>query len=181
MKYPGLLQRSCRGFALTELVETTGLLAVLIQIGVPSLSKLLASWQRDAATKAVTGHLALARSEAIHWSRRVVMCSSADGLQCNASANKDWKSGWLVFQDLDANNQFDGGDKLVAVGQESNGIKSLTGNASVQRFVFMTTGLMASGMGTLEVTSREGLIQRITVNRIGRVRLSKVEPKNTPS
>ena len=33
----------CRGFTLTELVVTTGLLAVLIQIGVPSLTKLLAS------------------------------------------------------------------------------------------------------------------------------------------
>jgi type IV fimbrial biogenesis protein FimT len=173
--------RFYRGFTLTELVVTTGLLAVLIQIGVPSLTKLLASWQRDAATKAITSHLALARSEAIHWSRRVVMCSSEDGLQCAAASSKDWQYGWLIFQDLDDNNQFGSGDKLVAVGQKTHGIKSLSGNASVQRFVFLPTGLMASGMGTLEVTPREGKIQRITVNRIGRVRLSMTEPQKPSS
>lgn len=170
---------SCRGFTLTELVIAVGLLSILVQIGVPSMVKLLATWQRNSATKAITSHLALARSEAIHWSRRVVMCSSDDGRQCNPSSNKEWISGWLIFQDLDANGQFDTSDKLVAIGQRAAGIKRLTGNALTQRFVFLPTGLMASGMATLEVVPTEGPIQRITVNRIGRVRLSEAnQPKS---
>jgi type IV fimbrial biogenesis protein FimT len=136
---------------------------------------LLATWQRDLATRSVTDHLYLARSEAIRWSHRVVMCSSQDGKTCVPSYVKDWKSGWLVFQDLNGDGQFNDGDKLVAVSQGLTGITSLRGNASVQRFVFLPTGMMASGMATLEVTPRVGVSQKITVNRIGRVRLSLAE------
>lgn len=160
------------GFTLLELVVSTALLAILIQLAVPPLVGLLAEWQRDLATRSVTDHLALARSEAIRWSRRVVMCSSSDGRTCNAMTEKEWKYGWLVFQDLDDDNQFGGEDKLIAVSQGQTGILSLKGNAAVQRFVFLPTGMMSSGMATLEVIPRQGNSQKIIVNRIGRIRLS---------
>lgn len=167
------LQRKCvSGLTLIELVVTTALLAITLQIAVPYLGGLLATWQRDYATRAIADHLVLSRSEAIRWSRRVVMCSSANGLNCLPSSNKEWKSGWIVFQDIDSNGQFGSGDQLVAVSQGLSGIQSLKGNATVQRFIFLPTGMMASGMATLEVVPRTGVSQKITVNRIGRVRLS---------
>ncbi len=165
-----------RGYTLMELVVATAVLAILIQLAVPPISRLLSEWQRDHATRAITDHLALARSEAIRWSQRVVMCSSADGLRCSPSSNREWKSGWLVFQDLDGNGQFNRSDKLVAVSQGTSGIQSIRGNALLQRFVFMPTGMMASGMGTLEIVPTMGTSQRIIVNRIGRVRLSAGQP-----
>lgn len=165
-----------RGYTLMELVVATALLAVLIQLAIPSMSRLLSDWQRDHATRAITDHLALARSEAIRWSRRVVMCSSVDGLNCSPSSNREWKSGWLVFQDIDGNGQFSPTDKLIAVSQGANGIRSIRGNALLQRFVFMPTGMMASGMGTLEIVPNMGASQRIIVNRIGRIRLSTDPP-----
>lgn len=171
----GVHFRRDRGFTLIELVVATALLAILIQLAVPPLAGLLAGWQRDLATRSVTDHLALGRSEAIHWSRKVVMCSSNDGRTCNPMAEKEWKYGWLVFQDLDEDNQFGAGDKLIAVSQGQAGILSLKGNANVQRFVFLPTGMMSSGMATLEVIPRLGMSQRITINRIGRVRVSSGE------
>ncbi len=165
-------QPRSRGYTLIELFVTTALLAILIQVAIPEMSGLLSAWQRDSATRAVTDHLALARSEAIRWSRRVVMCSSQDGHVCAPSSTKDWKTGWLVFQDLNDNGQFDSTDKLIAVSQGTDGVRSIRGNALIQRFVFMPTGMMASGMGTLEIVPKTGVSQRITVNRIGRIRLS---------
>jgi type IV fimbrial biogenesis protein FimT len=165
------------GLTLIELVVTTALMAIALQIAVPSMGKLLASWQRDFATRALSDHLVLARSEAIRWSRRVVMCSSANGQGCLPASNKEWKQGWLVFQDMDGNNQFGPSDILIAVSQGASGVMSIKGNASVQRFVFMPTGMMASGMGTLEIVPRMGESQKITVNRVGRVRLSISVPK----
>lgn len=164
--------RRDRGFTLIELAVATALLATLIQLAVPPMARLLASWQRDMATRSVTNHLALARSEAIHWSNRVVMCGSKDGQKCNPVTDREWKSGWLVFQDLDDDNQFGPADKLIAVSQGPTGILSLRGNASVQRFVFHPTGMMSSGMATLEVIPRIGSSQKITINRVGRIRLS---------
>lgn len=167
------------GLTLVELMITTAMLAIVLQIAVPYLGGVLAAWQRDFATRAIADHLVLSRSEAIRWSRRVVMCSSANGLNCLPSSNKEWKSGWIVFQDIDSNGQFSAGDQLVAVSQGMTGIQSLKGNATVQRFVFLPTGMMASGMATLEVIPRTGISQKITVNRIGRVRLSLADAAGT--
>jgi type IV fimbrial biogenesis protein FimT len=173
MCHPFFVQwRGERGYTIMELVVSTALLAVLIQLAVPQLGQLLSSWQRDQVTRSMTGHLMLARSEAIRWSQRVVMCSSQDGLQCDNSARKEWKSGWLVFQDIDSNGQFNDADKLVAVSGNQQQVRDIRGNASVQRFVFMPSGMMSSGMGTIEIIPHRGVSQKITVNRIGRIRLS---------
>lgn len=166
-------QRHSRGFSIVELVIATALLAVLIQLAVPQFSRLLANWQRDQVTRAITDHLMLARSESIRWSQRVVMCNSEDGLQCAPSSSKEWRSGWLVFRDVDGNGRFDSNDKLVAISQVTANVLSIRGNALVQRFVFTPTGMMASGMGTLEIVPRSGVSQKIIVNRIGRIRLSE--------
>jgi type IV fimbrial biogenesis protein FimT len=160
---------------LIELVVTTALLAILIQVAIPEMSGLLAAWQRDRATRSITDHLALARSEAIRWSRRVVMCSSPDGRSCAPGATKDWRSGWIVFQDLNVDGQFDASDKLIAISQGPDGVRDIRGNALIQRFVFRPNGMMSSGMSTLEIVPKVGAIQKITVNRIGRVRLSTSE------
>lgn len=170
------LQPGVRGYTLIELVVSTALLAILLQVAIPAMTGVLSAWQRDSATRAITDHLALARSESIRWSRRVVMCSSPDGHSCAPGATKDWRSGWIVFQDLDVNGQFDASDKLIAVSQGPNGVRDIRGNALIQRFVFMPTGMMASGMGTIEIVPKVGRSQRITVNRIGRIRLSMGDP-----
>lgn len=164
--------RGERGYTIMELVVSTALLAVLIQLAIPQLGQLLSGWQRDQVTRAMTNHLMLARSEAIRWSQRVVMCSSRDGLQCTNSSDKEWKSGWLVFQDIDNNGQFNDTDKLIAVSGIQEQVRDIRGNALIQRFVFMPTGMMAAGMGTIEIIPHEGETQKITVNRIGRIRIS---------
>lgn len=166
---------ACYGFTLTELVVVTALLAILLQIAIPRCLELLSTWQRDLVTRTLTDHLALARSEAIHWSRQVVMCSSLDAQHCAPPSSKEWSSGWLVFQDIDEDGQFGPEDKLVAVSQGATGIRSIRGNGNIQRFVFHPSGMMSSGMATLEITPRVGAAQRITVNRIGRVRLSSTQ------
>lgn len=168
--------RPSHGFTIVELVVATAILAILIQLAVPQLSQILANWQRDQVTRSMTDHLMLARSEAIRWSQRVVMCNSEDGRQCAPSANKEWRSGWLVFRDVDGNGQFDNTDKLVAIYQATANVQSIRGNALLQRFVFMPTGMMASGMATIEIVPRMGISQKIIVNRIGRIRLSQGSP-----
>lgn len=165
--------RRAGGFTIVELVVSTALLAILIQLAVPPFAQILVNWQRDQVTRTMTDHLMLARSEAIRWSQRVVMCNSDDGRQCAPSASRDWKSGWLVFRDVDNNGQFNDNDKLIAVSLTRENVLSIRGNALRQRFVFMPTGMMASGMGTIEIVPRSGISQKIIVNRIGRVRLSQ--------
>jgi type IV fimbrial biogenesis protein FimT len=160
------------GFTLVELMVTIALLAILLSLGIPAFTELLAGWQRDRATKAITAHLQLARTEAIKSTQRVVVCNSSDASTCSTSKDKEWKSGWIVFQDLNGNNQRDRAEAVLTSAPALQGIQSLSTNINNKRFVFMPTGIMASGMSTLEVIPQTGRTQKITVSRIGRVRLS---------
>jgi len=163
------------GFTLVELLVTIAMLAILLTLGVPAFAELLASWQRDRATKAITTHLQLARTEAIKSTQRVVVCNSSDASTCSTSRDKEWKSGWIVFQDLNGNNQRDTAEAVLTSAPALQGIQSLSTNINNKRFVFMPNGIMASGMSTLEVIPQTGRTQKITVSRIGRVRLSMAE------
>lgn len=164
--------RTHGGFTLVELLVTIAMLAIQLSLGVPAFAEMLASWQRDRATKAITAHLQLARTEAIKSTRRVVMCNSTDNINCAPKTNKEWKDGWLLFHDLNKNTIRDDDEPLIASTLPMTGILSLKANNSINHFVFMPSGTMASGMSTLKVVPRLGHTQNVTVSRVGRVRLS---------
>lgn len=162
-----------RGFTLVEMAVTLSILAILLGIGIPAFSKSLAAWQRDRATKALIAHMQLARTEAIKRTRRVVICNSSDASTCSAPANKDWKNGWIVFEDDNANGLRDAAEPLMAASGAFPGIQSMQANNAIKRLVYQPNGLMTSGMSTMSVTPRAGPAQKIVINRIGRVRLDQ--------
>ena len=161
------------GFTLVELLTSIAVMGLLFSLAVPALGGILAKWQRDSATRAVIDHLQLARAMAIRSSRRVAMCNSEDGAQCAGRSSKDWSQGWLVYRDENANKRFDEGDTLIASAGPRSGISSLQSSNGIRQFVFLPSGLMASGMSTLVVTPETGKPMRIIVNRVGRLRLSE--------
>lgn len=164
--------RTHGGFTLVELMVTITVLTILLSLGVPAFAELLASWQRDRATKAITAHLQLARIEALKSTRRVVICNSMDNIYCAPKTYQEWKDGWLLFHDLNKNNIRDDDEPLIAATQPMTGILSLKASNNINHFVFMPSGTMTSGMSTLKVAPRLGRTQNVTVSRIGRVRLS---------
>lgn len=74
------------GFTLTELMITVTIAAVLLGIGVPSLSSFMGSQAITTASHDVTAMLVLARSEAIKRNANVVA----------TPVSGDWKNGWTV-------------------------------------------------------------------------------------
>ncbi len=166
---PDAIAGSQRGFTLVELMVTLALAAVLLMLAIPSFTNQLRGWQRDSATKAFTAHVQLARSEAIKTSRRVVMCSSANGAAC-ANSN-EWRSGWLVFVDANSNGNIDAGETVLVSRGTSTGLTSMLTSGNVQRLAFMPNGLMASNATTLQVIPTGSVsiqMNEVTVNRIGR-------------
>lgn len=75
-----------RGFTLTELMITVAIAAILLGIGLPSLSSFMGSQAITTASHDVTSMLVLARSEAIKRNTNVVA----------TPVSGDWKNGWTV-------------------------------------------------------------------------------------
>lgn len=181
MNYPScpfaLRSRHQRGFTLVELLVTIVIIAILATLGVPSFTQFLRNWQRDSATKAFMTHVQLARTEAIKTSRKVVMCTSANGTSCASGAGStNWKQGWVVFVDADSDDDLDTskGDRILAVRSGSAGIASMTSSDN-KPLKFLSNGLMGSNATTVTVTpsGSSGLkLNKIAISRVGRTSLS---------
>jgi len=161
-----------------ELLVTIVIIAILATLGVPSFTQFLRNWQRDSATRAFMSHVQLARTEAIKTSRKVVMCTSANGTSCASGAGStNWKQGWVVFVDADSDDDLDTskGDRILAVRSGSAGIASMTSSDNVAKLTFLSNGLMGSSATTVTVTpsGSSGLkLNKIAISRVGRTSLS---------
>jgi type IV fimbrial biogenesis protein FimT len=89
------------GFTLIELLVTITVLGILLGVGVPALSELVANNRMISATNDLVASLQYARSEAIARNDEVTVCpaiSEADGCSGN-----DWSAGWIVFAQINGN------------------------------------------------------------------------------
>jgi type IV fimbrial biogenesis protein FimT len=83
------------GFTLTEMLVVTGIVAILLGIGVPSYRYVTNSYRLSAEVNGLLGDLQFSRSEALREGQNVTICVSADGINCAGTVN--WQSGWVVF------------------------------------------------------------------------------------
>lgn len=155
---------------------TVALAAILMMLAIPSFTNQLRGWQRDSATKALTAHLQLARSEAIKTSRRVVMCSSTNGTACAESV--EWSTGWIVFIDGDGDEALGTGETTLVSRGASTGLASM--KSGIKSLSFMPNGLLASNPSSFEVIplGRGGVkFNKVTINRIGRAYVTALAQK----
>jgi type IV fimbrial biogenesis protein FimT len=90
------------GFTLVEILTAIVVLAILLGIGIPSLTAIMRQNRLAGKTNELIGALALARSEAVKRGSRVSICSAnAAGDDC--SGGIDWSNGWLLFSDSEGN------------------------------------------------------------------------------
>jgi type IV fimbrial biogenesis protein FimU len=89
------------GFTLVELMVTIAVAAILLAIGVPSLTSLYENARVNNNIDKIQGILVFARNQAINYGTTVNVCSFATATTCGATA--DWSGGIRVFV-VDANN-----------------------------------------------------------------------------
>jgi type IV fimbrial biogenesis protein FimT len=88
------------GFTLIELMITLAILAIVITIGVPSLSDFVASQKVRTTASDIMADMAFARAEAIKESRVAIM-------ERLPGATNTWKDGWRICVDLDSGDDCD--------------------------------------------------------------------------
>ena len=171
--------RACRkiGFTLIELMFTVVLMSILLAIGIPSFSNLIASTKLTNATNTLIGHLQYARSEAVKRGRgRVAVGPYDDSTPPDWRSDQSWADGFMVaiVQSASISNP----DVLRLVdGAEFASFTITKGGTNAPRVFFSPDG-SASSVATWTIcdinnpSNKRGVI----VDPIGRVRVSDFAP-----
>lgn len=106
------------GFTITELLVVMAIVAILLGIGIPSYRYITNSYRLSAEMNSLSGDLQYARIEAVKQGQPVTVCTSTNGTGCTGTP---WSRGWIVFPDLNSNNQVDAGENVLHVQQGFSG------------------------------------------------------------
>jgi len=132
---------AARGMTILELMTTLAVAAILVSIGVPSMTKFFASMRLVTMTNDLIEDIVYARNEAATRGRRVALCASqtvqtvetaSNRSSCAASGETAWATGRIVFVDI--------------VG-DGDGVRDVTTDVLLKKTFALPTGysLTASG------------------------------------
>ena len=162
-----------RGFTLIELMLTIGVLGVLLGLAVPSFLETMRNNRLIAQNNEFVGALNFARSEALKRSDFVSVCASADQTTCSGST--DWTTGWIMFNDPNANGDLDGAETLLQAWPQAPQEFTLT--ATNQSFVRFGSSGMSSGAEIFDLVRTNCVgprARQINVSVVGRVSTTTV-------
>jgi type IV fimbrial biogenesis protein FimT len=146
--------RKALGITLIELIVTVAIAAFLMTLAAPSFKRLVQSNNMSGAVNAFMSDVRFARSEAVRYGGRVVMCRSADpenpAPACAAAGatTQGWASGWIIFQDLNGDDDWTAGDRILRVQGPLTTMDSI-----LERTVTAATKLKFTATGRLYDTS----------------------------
>jgi type IV fimbrial biogenesis protein FimT len=86
----------CRGLSLVEMLVAVGIAAILLTLGLPSLSRLRADWTVRGAAAQVLAGLQLARRTALMTGQSVTLCPTTDGWRCGFPSRH-----WMLFANVE--------------------------------------------------------------------------------
>lgn len=167
--------RQWRGHTLLELLAVLAIAALLMSLGLPALTELLARQRLRATATDLFSAIELTRVQAMARGRRVLLMPADTG-------GSDWRQGWLVFVDRNNNLAYDGGDELLqrqaplAAGISVR-FAFTSGTAAPLYIAYNSAGRscsasnsMAARWGTLSLIFGNQA-RHIKINMLGRVRL----------
>lgn len=127
------------GFTLIELMITLGIAAILLTVAVPGFNTTIKNNRLITHTNLLVSSISLARSEAVKHGRTATVCVSSDQATCTAETN--WELGWMVWVDLNTNNQPDAGEERRFIQAFP---QSTTLTSAVSRLNFTAQGAAAN-------------------------------------
>ena len=136
------------GFTLLDLLTTVGVLAIVLGLGVPSMTSLVRSNRIVAHTNEFIATINTARTEALNNVVQVTVCKSLDQASCNNSAS--WQDGWIVFIDNDEDevrNLSEPPETLIRAHKALDGSYTLQSVAFVNWIAFRPNGLAIGSAG----------------------------------
>jgi type IV fimbrial biogenesis protein FimT len=132
------------GFTLIEALVVIALVAILTALAAPSFKNLIQSNSISSSVNSFLADMRFARSEAIRRGSSVVICRSTSpetSPACNGTygQHNDWKTGWIIFDDLNKDGNLDSGEPVLRVQGPITNIDSIDASSKYQ-FKFNATG-----------------------------------------
>lgn len=173
--------RKRRGFSIIELVTVVAIVAIMLSFAVPSFQEFVVNYRTSVQTNDLLADLALARGEAVKYSRPTQVRSTG-GI---------WSDGWIVGTDLNSDGNIDG-DEIVKRHGEAEPDFTIAagedGGAAAPIVTFGPTGSVVTPAGNnpiefaicrpdLDAARSRG----IALARSGRAESRKVSANNTVS
>ena len=156
------------GFTLLEVLITTAIIAIVMAIGIPSMSAFIKNDRLTTQINTLVGHLAYARSEAVLRHIPVIVCASSNQTSCSSN---NWADGWIVFVDTDNNSDFSPGEDMLRVKQALSGGNTLTSTTG-NNVVYDNRGFAPNSNGSFSLCDDRGAtyMKSIAISNTGRVR-----------
>ena len=172
------MRRLHRGFSLYELLMTLALAALLLSVGLPSFSTLLAKSKQSVEINALFHALHLARKQSIMRRKVVSLCPSQDGETCLAGT--DWSPGWIMFENADHDYppHVDPGEVIIRAHDVADSVRII---ANRQGFTLRATFKRATN-GTFVIcdTRNRAAAKGLIVSYTGRPRVAFERPDGRP-
>jgi type IV fimbrial biogenesis protein FimT len=110
----------CSGLTLIELMVTLAVAIVLFAVGIPLYDNIQRNNRGVSQVNAMVAAINLARSEAVKTGNPVSVCPKADWSQTVPASiacgdQDDWAQGWIVFNDGDADGDYEAAADLIRV------------------------------------------------------------------
>ena len=163
--------KSEHGFTIIELMITLSIAAILLAVGIPSMSDFIANNKITSQGNILVSFLQNSRMEAVKTNRTTQVCVENDD-STNSCDGGNWATGLKLWSDKDNDNTVDA-NEVIRFYNASPGDITITaaGFANANYIEYKATGISDS-TGSFDVcdTSRAGETgRRITINSTGRV------------
>lgn len=173
-------RRRATAFTFVELLVSVTVLMILLAVGVPAFTELMARTRLTQVTNTLVGHLHLARSAAVKRGRERVAIGPYDSSGDDWLASDHWEGGYMVaIVALGATPTIREVLRRVD-GADLRGLTITTNNAS-PRFYFQPDGT-SSVSATLTICDEKNPdnARAVVVDNVGRVRASGYRPGGDP-
>ena len=169
-------RHASRGVTLIETLVVMGIVGIFMAIGIPSYKYVTNANRISAEINGLLGDLQFARSEAIKEGQPVTVCVSSDGASCLGATTTTWRSGWIVYSDMNGNGAVDAGEVLRAQ-KTFTGTDTFNANNSIGAITFNREGFASVTNGTLITLhaspAAQGSTRCLSVTLVGLVTVKK--------
>ncbi|MES3008807.1 MAG: GspH/FimT family pseudopilin [Pseudomonadota bacterium] len=171
------MPRLPKGFTLTEVLITVGIIALMVAMGAPSLADLMQSQRLDSRSNDLLSSLLLARSEAVTRNTPVALCPIDPDAPEACDSDVGWQSGWIAFEDDAAGGVIGSRDVSESILDTYTGMggQMTVVSASYASYIRYLPSGGANDTGTFNICVEATTAMDVVVNATGHPRLADAD------